>query len=342
MNDNKYDQGSWFRRRDAIDETNDIETIEIVSSDDDTEVQPPPPPPPAQQQQQQNYNPLINSSAQNELHVKQEIVHDSVHLGMSQFNMHQDGADNGQMVDDAQMVGDHFDETYNTQSSSSSSSDDLIPNLKTKYRYNEQKETTPRLLLDMARTPVSPPTAAASPMVTSTTAPMMSATPSPLPNSNYSSESQSNYYPSGTSRGVSHVEVSENVTKNLSFDDFFKNNSAESNESVTQLIESKIKQHMQQAMANLMAQYDFVPKNSAAAQQKKDADLKRKHYHKSKKNADSKRGHEHHRQKKERWESYSSESSLDDLFGPSTSTPKPSGNIKKNLLFLPSVVFCPF
>lgn len=320
-----------FSRRGATETNqNDIEII-TLSSDDDAEVAPPPPPP-------------INSSAQSEIHhIKTEIVHDSVDINASQFDGYQNTVDNGQMIPD------HYDETYNTESSSPSS-EEFIPNLKTKYRYDEQKvqysnaQTGTRYLMDTARTLAPSPTAAAaaSPMVTSTTAPMMSSTPSPLPNPNFSNESLLSNFQSCTS------QVSQNITNNLSFNDLFKDTTGAGANQAWELIQSTIKQQMQVAMENLMQNYDIKPKNSGAAataQQKIDADSKskkgkRKHRHlKSEKNADDRHRHEHRQSKKERFEGYSSSSSLTDLFGPSTSTPKPSGKIK-NLLFF--VTFCLF
>lgn len=331
-NSSKMDQHNGipgFDRRDEIkanqiDTESDNDIIEI-SSDDDTRLPPASMQPP--HQQQQNYDQSMNASGQNEFQVKTEIMQESVNIGASQFEMYHDAIDSGQMP----LAEDDFDVTYNTESSSSSSNDSFLPNLKTKYQYNEQNvqyanlQTGPQYLMGMAR-PVAPsPTTAtekvpaASPaMVTSTTAPITSATPSPLPNPNYSTESQS-VFDSCTSQSM-RAETTQNAANTVSLDDILKNGSAESNAALAQLIESKVMQHMEVAMAKLKENYDIIPKNSGA-QHKSDSDST---YKKQKRKL---RAHENHRLKKERWES-DSVSSLDDLFGPSTSKPKVPGKIK--------------
>lgn len=318
----KMDNMSFSQHGKVEDNENDIEIIEL-SSDDDTEQ----PSLPQQQQQPQNYNRSMDSSAQNEFQFKTEIVHDSVHVNtMNQYmdDAYQDDGIGAGAADSGPIIEDHFSESYLSEESDG---DDFLKNLKAKHHYNEQTvQTSPRYLMDMARTSAPSPPAASSAMVTSTTAAMTPAhtstsTPSPLPN--FSTESQSNL------DSCINAEVNQNITSNLSFDELFKHTDPQAAQVMAQYIDSKVKEHMQTAMNHLKQQFDFVPKGSNNDDDSKAQKRKHRHLHKSEKNAaNSRHGHDYRSMKREKLVRSSSESSIDDFYGPSTSTPNYSGNTK--------------
>jgi hypothetical protein len=163
--------------------------------------------------------------------------------------------------------------------SEESDSDDFLNNLKTKHHYNEQTiqcanvQTESENLMDIARTSAS---SLAATLITSTTAPTM--TQSSLPNSNYHNETQNLIDPQLT-------------------------------QIIKQLIDSTVKQHMQEAMNQLIQQFDLVPKGSKKNDSNSKA-LKQKRKH----------GHGTHSIKKRKLVRTSSESS--------TSTSKYPGKIK--------------
>lgn len=330
-----------FSRHGKIEQDeNGMDIIELLSSDDEIEQPQPTAHPP---QQQQNYNQSVNSSAQNEFQFKTEIVHDSLNLSsMNPYlstayqeddTYHNDDGDVGGGADNGAIIEDHFSEPYLSEESSD---EEFIKNLKTKHHYGQQTvqsssvQTGPKYLMDTARSSAPSPTTAPSPaMVTSTTAmtPAHTSSPSPLLNPNYSTESQSNFENSTNQNQAIHAEINQNITSNLAFDDLFKNTDAKQAQAMAQLIDTKVKQHMKETLNELMKQYDLVPKGSKKEDDQKPKQQKRK----SEKNAnatDKRHGHEYRPMKKERLVRSSSESSLEDLFGPSTSTPRYSGKAK--------------
>lgn len=329
---------------------NGTEIIELSSDSDDDAEQPCPPTPQQSQQQPQtqpsNYNRSMESATQNEFQIKTEIVHESMHLNsMTHDQYHADSYqdDHGEAdTNDGAIIEDHFSEPF--LSEESDDDDDYIDKLKTKHHYDEQTvqcandQTGPRYLLDMARTSAPSPTMAASPaMVTSTTTAMTPAhtsTPSPLPNANFSTESQPNFGNCTSQNQANHAEIIPDLTNNLKFEELFKNTDAQAAQVMAQLIDSKVKHHMQEAMNQLMEQFDLVPKGSKIDADSKPPKQKRKHEHhyKLEKNANdaadsSRYGREYRPTKKEKLTYSSSESSVDDVFWSSTSTPKYAGRI---------------
>lgn len=313
---------------------NDTEIIEL-SSDDEAE---PPTNPQKQQQQQQHYNQPMNSS-QSVQQIEIEIVHDSVHLNslknMGEAYQNNGGDGNESPTHNGSPTEDHFSELHLSEESDG---DVFIKNLREKHGYvgdqtvqyaNAQPGT--RYLMDQERTSAPSP---ATPLVTSTTATMTPAhpsTPSPLPNQVFSTESQSQFE-NGSSQNINAEMNQKNIAGNLSFDELFKKADAQSAQAMAQLIDSKVKQHMEECMHELMKKYDLVPKGSqnddAESKPKKQ---KRKHNHNYKKEKDVA---ENRSMKREKFALSSSESSLDDRYGPPSSTPNYSGKMrKKNSIF---------
>lgn len=109
-----------------------------------------------------------------------------------------------------------------------------------------------------------------------------------------------------------------------------------------QLMQNIVKEVMEQ----LEDQYHLVPKNSAAHKRNWGADLKskkrnHKHLHHHSNNVDDVYGRRQLKKKRRREQySDSSASSLDDLIGPSTSSPKYPGKMKRfSLCVTPSIYY---
>lgn len=316
-----------FSRRGKVEAVEDVEDdadIIELSSDDDAD-QPQPPSNPRQPQQQPDHNQPMDSSTQNEQQIKMEFVHDSVHLNSINQYMNVEYLDDGN-ANIEPTIEDHYSEP---QLSEESDGDDFLDHLKTKCGYtgnqrvqyaNAQPGT--RYPMDEARTSAPSPATA---LVTSTTnAPMTpahpsSSAPSPLANLNFSTESQSNFE-SCTSQNM-HAEVNQkNIAGNVSLNDIFKNVDAQSAQAVTHLINSKVKEQVEECMNAFLKKYDIVPKGSQSAED--DPKVKKQKRKNKEKNAADNRS-----MKREKFVPTSNESSLDDLFGPSTSTPKYPGKM---------------
>lgn len=291
-----------FRQHGKIEvDENDSEIIELSSDDDAEQSQPP-----STLQQEHNYNQSIDSSAQHVQQFKMEIIHDSVHLNSLNPYMGEAYQDDGSAHIEPTI--EDFSETFMSEESDG---DDFLNKLKTKHQYDgchtvQYANAQPGTSYQPRTTAPSPATA----LVTSTTAPMTPAhhsTPSPMPIS-FSTDSQSNFA-SSTNQNAS--------TENLSFNEIFKNADAEAAKAMTQFIDTKVKHHMEVCMNELMKKYDFVPKKS-----QNDGDGSKEKKLKRKNTAG------HRSTKREKIENCSSDDSLSDLFGPSTSTPKYPGTLR--------------
>lgn len=320
-------QMSFSQRGKVEANENDEDVIIELSSDDDEAEQPP------SNRQQHNDNQPMNSSTLNVQQFKVEIVNDSIHMNSMNQYLGEAYQDDG-VANIEPTIEDHFRDPCLSEESDG---DELLDNLKTKYGYSgnqtvqlhiENAQPGPRYQMDHERTSAPSPATA---LVTSTTnAPMTpaSSAPSPLPNRIFSTESQSNFE-SCTSQNM-HAEMNQkNVAGDSSFNDFFNNIDPQSAQAVSHLIDSKVKEQVKECMAEFLKKYDIVPKDSQNADDSTSKKQKRKHHHnKLERNAADSRS-----MKREKFMPSSNESSLDGLFGPSTSTtstPKYPGKMREN------------
>lgn len=186
-----------------------------------------------------------------------------------------------------------------------SSGDELLRVLNTTHGYDEH--------MSQSNATVDPSFLMGT-MTNTMTGAAASATTSPNPN--YSAEPQSQF--ENYTNSIQ-AQISRNVANDLT------NNATTGTtplDPFAEMFQSSLKQAIQEAVSNAMEQmaenYHLIPKNSSSEKKELNSrKQKRRHHQRS-----------HHKAKKEKLIRYSSASSLDDLFEPSTSSSKYSGEIK--------------
>lgn len=193
--------------------------------------------------------------------------------------------------DDGQLLDNNTE-----QCSTEWSDDEFIQQLKEKYRYNEH-------LVQFASAEANASFVANTTSAPNSSAPAtLTAPPVASSSSNSNTEQRSRFE---NYKNVIRMEIDQQMAHDGSLNNFLKNSDSSEWPKILESI-------MQKTLKTLSEEYVVIPKNVASTKNGSSEKSKKKRKHHDR----------HHRSSKEKLTRHSSTSSLNDLFGPSTSTPK--------------------